>query len=347
MSAWRPEIDTVRAVAVAAVVLAHATAGGSDAFPPGTGLQALYHVFHHLSAFAVPVLVWVCAVVWTVRYREGRGKPMPFYGDMLRSLAAPAAAAWGIYLLADRAGTNIGFEALAPIAALLQLALVFPFAFILCKNRERAVRIFLAAAWAVQIGFWAYQAWSDPIPYRNAIAPTYVGLFATGLWVGLRYEAAVERLNRHAGRISAVCAVSAAVYVLSVWRAQPGAGTFLPLPPAATEAVFQLYGLFAGLELLRSAKNMTEQSAFWRRVTVPLGIGWLGIYLIHPVFLAFWESIVPETIHPAAHLARTAGGAIAAAAATLGVVFTYRGRLRPRLPFVPNDSGEVGRPAAG
>lgn len=347
MNVRRPELDMVRAVAIAAAVLAHATANGPDAFPPGTGLQALYHVFHHLSTFATPVLVWACAVAWTVRYRERRGKPIPFYGDTLRSLAAPAVAAWGIYLLADRAGTNIGFDALAPIAALLQLALVFPFAFILFENRERAVRIFLAAAWAVQIGFWAYQAWGDPIPYRNAIAPTYAGLFATGLWVGLRYEAAVERLNRHAGRISAVCGVSAAGYVLSVWRAQPGAETFLPLPPAATEAVFQLYGLFAGLELLRSAKNMAEQSAFWRRVTAPLGGGWLGIYLMHPVFLAIWESVVPETAHPAAHLALTAGGAIAATAATLGIVITYRGRLRPRLPFVPNESGEVGRPAAG
>jgi len=321
------ELDLLRAAALVGVVLIHATAWsvGAGEAPLSSPLALLAD----LARSAVPLFVLASGFALRARYREVPA-PGRFLGRRWRRTLVPwlcwvpvfaVLGVWDGALPASGAGLGTwlayGGGHLYFLLLIAQLYLVF---LVLPKSRRRLAAV-AAAALALQLGLgWLHTygpAPAGPLGWPLGsisywLAPYYAGYFVLGalladFWPQVR------------ARTAAIALALAAGLVIWLWST-----TTIPAGDATHGAYAFLWpgrALFVGA---LGAAVLAWGSAVRSATVAWLGSRSLGVYLVHPLFLAL-AGPPALALGPAARAGALALGSLAFGA--LAVAVLTRSRL--------------------
>lgn len=350
-----PELDLLRAVALVAVALIHASAWVAPAeAPPNASLAA---AISSLARFCVPAFVFASGFALQ---RSSAGRAMDrgaFLGKRVRRILLPWAACVPLFLWVDSRAGPVGtlwqWLAFGPghlyfLLLTAQLSVVFVF----MPRDARRLRWFALAAVAVQLGLSAWRtyaalpasgwlAWAA-VYLTHEEAPFWIGTFALGALLGSAWDR-LAGLARWWPLWVALAFAAGAVVLLEGRLVPAGAlregnGAYA-WPSRLPQAVMWSLALLWAGRLSRHAASSPVVQALSRHS--------LGIYLLHPLALTV---LGPATVTlPAAMrvpllmaAALSAGWALTAALGRLGLAGLP---LRVSGFSIPNVAGGARRSA--
>ncbi|WP_052487802.1 acyltransferase [Gordoniibacillus kamchatkensis] len=348
------ELDVVRGVAILAVVLVHGTAEGSAAGSAGPdGVQAAGLLINKLCAFAVPAFIFVSGLVLFYGAPAGwnRESLRRYYGRRMKTALVPYLAWSAIFYVANQwlahgaemkpdpvyfgkvlltggASYHLYF-----LVIIMQFYAVFPLAAAAVRRYDPGGKLLLAAGLTLQLAFYAFGRYVQPVPFSYLWAFDYASLFAFGGWFGLRYGARAASAERRAGWwAAAACCFGlgyAGLHIGAAYGAAPGSGWY--------ELAYAGFGLAAAAALVAWARRLQGRL----RPLAALGRASFGVYLVHPLLLSLWRAIVPVEPRGAGYALINAIGIAAVLAASYALTLGYT-RMRAAEPAM-RQTRDIGR----
>lgn len=309
------ELFVMRAFAIIAVVLIHATSKPVAELDSASASFFLYKILNTLSTFAVPSFIFMSGFVLVYNYMDKpftRQSVMQFYKKRLLYIVIPYLffsvfyfvlvhifiydqrdwIALGRTFLADFFIQGRTFYHLYFMYVIVQFYLIFPFVWRLFQKpwfSRHAIWIGVL----VQLVFIYGNGYFDLFPKKSIIFVTYFSYFLTGGYLSVLYgewRKAKRRLHRPIFIWIAWIAV-AIWYAFVHYAGQTG---LYRTPVELYEIAFILYGSLSSVILL-IVSSFVYQTANKHMVNglVHLGALSFAVYFIHPFFQLFYRKIQP------------------------------------------------------
>ncbi|GAA3402867.1 acyltransferase [Paenibacillus hodogayensis] len=300
------ELDIVRGVAIAAVLLIHGTSTPRVELPLGSRSHTLYFAINNLSYFPVQLFVLLSGLVlfysyydkWTVRSAPS------FYFKRLQFILIPYLLWSCFYYLFDQwlnpavkvqfsfsdfvsllpwaeAGYHLYFMTL-----IMQFYALFPLLVTLAKLWRPLGRYLGWFGVAVQIAVYLYGQYAEqPIPHGDRLFVSYFALFCIGGSIGMNYERLIGWLNRNIWWVTGATASAGFVFLLLSLQAQYG----MRLKAYEFELLFNGYPILMALSLIWIGRHLLASAPRLSAVLSSLGAASFGIYFIHPALLGYYS----------------------------------------------------------
>ncbi|MGN7382381.1 Intercellular adhesion protein C [Chlamydia abortus] len=300
------ELELLRAFAIGAVVIIHATAGATVEAALGSRSQLLYLLVNRLSLFAVPIFILLSGIVLFYRYSKhwSLSEAISFYRKRLQFIVIPYLL-WSLFysyfnpwfyktvplsaltpdLLLDQLLWGTSSYHLYFMVIIIQFYAVFP---ILMTLIHRFPSLGKALPWiglVLQAGAYAYRYYGGGLEHGASLAVTYAFVFAVGGWIGLNYDRFRQWLDSYSWVATAAAVAVGGAYTLLHVVSRYGIKFGWE-----TEAVlFHLYGVAAAAGLLVLCRHLSNYKGISRFLT-SIGAVSFGIYFVHPVLLSVYRA---------------------------------------------------------
>jgi len=301
------EIDVVRAVAILAVILIHATSEGTYIPTFGSSTQKLFFSVNMFGSFAVPVFIFISGLVLFYGYFD-RWKPIDsfkFYGKRLISVVYPYLVFSLFYFLyfpllftgkmslsvssfLDQLPWGDAGYHLYYMIIIFQFYLLFPLLITLAKSARLVERGLALIGLAVQVGFYVI-TYGQVVQHAPSLFITYFAVFLIGASVGIHYAAVSAWARRNWLWLVALAVLVGAVYVGMFWAARYEkahiAGYWFRI-------AYNAFAVSSGIALIGFGKWLIERAPRLSKPVLRLGQVSFGMYLLHPAVLSTFKELV-------------------------------------------------------
>jgi len=294
------ELEKMRGLAILAVVIIHVTAQATIQFPVGSPLFLAYNTLNSAVQFAVPMFLFISSVVLSYKLREGMEPLLDFYRRRLRSALLPYIL-WSLgysllrcwqngqlvqfFRLDQRLQelwTGTAYYHLYFLLIIIQLYLLLP---LLVKLMGRfSLGQTILSALILQGAFYyvnkaiIYQFY----PHPGNLLGSYLPVVLLGCWLGLNYPGLKERMEDRIKGLYLLNLILALLFVLVNIRVRSGVQGGLLV-------YYTIYHAFVVVTAFTAWRFFSRVSA--GQFFLALGRHSFAIYLIHPLFLAFWHTL--------------------------------------------------------
>jgi peptidoglycan/LPS O-acetylase OafA/YrhL len=331
------ELDGVRGVAIAAVVVIHGTADAAQAGQRAAdAMQLLMLVVNKLCAFAVPAFIFVSGLVlfyglpaeWN---RETLGR---YCRRRAQTVLVPYLIWVSVYYVVNQWFAHGREMKLDPVyfgkllltggasyhlyflVIIMQFYAVFPLLSALVRRYDRGGWLLLASGLLLQLGFYAFGRLVHAVPFSYLWGVNYAAFFALGGWFGIRYESRAAAAQRR-GQGWAAAALSLGLAYAGLHAA---ALRGISLNDGWYELCYDGLGLTAAAALVGLARRLQGRLA-WLDA---LGRASFGVYLTHPLVLSLWRLAVSPEPYGWSPAIANAAGIVVAAGVSWGMAAAYR-----------------------
>ncbi|MFE5318804.1 acyltransferase [Paenibacillus sp. NPDC056579] len=306
------ELDIVRAFAILAVMIIHNSSEATVELPGGSTAQLIYLSINKLSNFAVPVFIFLSGMVLFYRYYDDwSGKQaFTFYLKRVKQVLFPYLI-WSFFYylynqwVFDPKGLHVNWAEFADLLPwadasyhlyfmiiIVQFYLLFPLMLWLSRVSSLFRKYLFLIGIAVQLGFYSYSHWVEPIANTPSLCVTYFSLFALGGSLGMNYEAFTAWINKHIGWVLPVSILLGCsfmgLFVLEQTQKRVFDNTWY-------EIIFNLYPMMAGMSFIWIGRLLLKFPPAVSKVLLSLGAVSYGVYLMHPAILTYWRTrFIPE-----------------------------------------------------
>jgi len=312
------ELDIVRAVAIAAVLLIHGTSSSRMDLPLGSRSSTFYFAINNLSIFAVPVFIFLSGLVlfysysdtWTVRRTPG------FYRKRLQFILIPYLI-WSVFYyiynqwldptvkihfslsqFADLLPWGLAAYHLYFMVIIMQMYALFPLLISLVKLWRPLGRYLWLFGILVQAGYFVYRQFEDtPLQYGDRLFITYFAVFCIGGSIGMHYERFVGWLNRNIWWMTAAAASVGLVYLLITLQAFRG----MRVEAWEYELMFNLYPTLVAMALIWIGRHCVENAPRLTAVLSSFGAASFGIYFTHVALMSYYGTLVSVPVGQAGY----------------------------------------------
>ncbi|MCD1261000.1 acyltransferase [Paenibacillus athensensis] len=301
------EINIVRAIAILAVIMIHATSEGTYVPVAGSSTQRMFFSLNMFGSFAVPVFIFVSGLVLFYRYDAGwRARDtVEFYKKRIISVVYPYVLFSLFYdLFYQYLNTRtlsfslVGFLKLLPLGdagyhlyfmiIIMQFYVLFPLLLSAFKAWPLLARAMPAVAVLVQLVYHVATS-GIVVPHSATLFITYFAIFVLGGYVGIHYPAASVWARRYWGVLLAGALIAGAAFVGLYWLVyygkQPVAGGWFRL-------AYNAFALLAAVALIGCGKRLLESGGWPVKALLRLGQVSFGLYLVHPAVLSAIKAVV-------------------------------------------------------
>lgn len=324
-----PEIDILRTIAILAVIMIHATGFMLSKLDKGSATYLPYSFLQNLSAFAVPVFLFVSGFVLFYSYLD---KPITsrmlgtFYRKRILTAVVPYAAFSVIYyvvrhqkdpnlltlgtlrhfgylLLTGQAYTHLYY-----MIVIIQFYLLFPLLLVAMKKIGSPLAVLLGSA-AVQ---WAYYFVNREVIVKLTSIPevfhqtgdfftSYLAYFMFGAYLAAHGDKFMAFVKFEKPFRSGLRRAIPWIFIAAVWLATGiyyayinymGAAHKIWATSQTFQSVWFVYNLASGVVLFRLAVWLYHRlRSGWRQAIVLIGQCSFGIYLVHPLVLIYYRKL--------------------------------------------------------
>ena len=299
------ELDIVRGVAIAAVLLIHGTANATVELSPNSRSQTFYETVNQLSYFPVQLFILLSGLVLFYRYTERwTFKTLAdFYRKRLQYIVVPYLIwSFGYYLfykwldpnipvtvsIREFAGLLLWGEAgyhLYFMTLIIQFYILFP----LLQSLAVWLKPFGKYLWLFGVAFQAVfsvylYVTQSAVPHGDRLFVTYFALFCIGGSIGLNYERFSAWLNRNIWWVTAAAASVGFIGVL--FRASAKFG-MLSIP-FTYQIHFHLYPVLIFASMAWIGKHLLNTRPRLAAALSSFGAAAFGIYFSHPMLQSLW-----------------------------------------------------------
>lgn len=294
------ELEKLRGIAILAVVLIHATAPATVHYPIGTLKYLFYNAINSVVQFSVPLFLFISSVILSYKLKNKPEPVLNFYWKRLKGAVIPYVL-WSFsyallkswlngniteFLWLIKRGTELwtgtAFYHLYFFLIIIQLYLVLP---VLVKLLHRlSLMSTLTIAVLLQGVFYflnkavIYQWY----PHPGNLLGSYIPVVILGCWLGINYRKVTED-NQGPALVSLVAnLLIAALFIIVNTRVRSGQQINI-------WSYYTIYHSFVTLTAWNTLKFMSFKVL--EDFLFSLGQHSFAIYLIHPLFLAFWERV--------------------------------------------------------
>lgn len=301
------ELDIVRAFAIMAVLMIHATSETTVEIPIGSRSQIIYLIVNKLSNFAVPVFILLSGLVLFYRYGGAWNwrEALSFYRKRIQYIIVPYLIWSFFYYVFNQWTPNFNwhdihiewpvfFKALKWadtsyhlyfIVLILQFYLVFPIIMTIVERWRWFGRNLIWIGIAVQVGFYVYHHWFHPVQHPATILGTYAGIFAIGGWIGLHYERFQKAADRHLWWVLGLALLIGYSFALLFVLHQ----SHIDFGSVIMELLFNGYAIAMSLSLLWISAKLLRGLPRLAALLSSMGFAAFGIYFTHPALLSLWR----------------------------------------------------------
>jgi probable poly-beta-1,6-N-acetyl-D-glucosamine export protein len=305
------ELDFVRAFAIMAVVLIHATSDATILPAAGSITQKFFYSINTLGAFAVPVFIILSGIVLFYRYYDNwrTYDSITFYKKRIVSVLFPYLVfSVFFYLFYQYISTKtITFNPLS-FAKLLafgdasyhlyymiiifQFYLLFPVIISLSKKSRLFERYLVLIGILIQGGFYVYFHWFYSIPKRATLSVTYFALFLIGAFIGIHYHTISKWIERNSKWLIPLAILSGLLYVGMFWSVRYYGAS---IENTWFMLVYNAYALLMAVALIGAGKLVMKLSPKISKPIMRLGKVSFGVYLLHPAVLSAYKVMFPPS----------------------------------------------------
>jgi probable poly-beta-1,6-N-acetyl-D-glucosamine export protein len=341
------EIDVIRAIAILAVVMIHATSGGTYVPTIGSLTQKLFFSINMFGSFAVPVFIFISGLVLFYGYfdRWKAADSFKFYGKRLLSVAYPYLVfsvfyyLYFAYIFTGKMSFGVhAFLGLLPwgdagyhlyfMIIIAQFYLLFPILITLAKSSRLLGRGLALFGLIVQVGFYIV-TYHINVPHAPSLFITYFAVFLIGASVGVHYAAVSAWARRFWHLLVALAVLIGASYVGLYW----GMNYYKAhIADYWFHIAYNAFAIAAGIALIGFGKWLVERAPKLAKPLLRLGQMSFGIYLLHPAVLALFNYVIPAPGNILGFSLHIAAGFIVTVAVTWLIVEAYykiKQTLRP------------------
>ncbi|WP_191560052.1 acyltransferase [Metabacillus idriensis] len=313
------QLNIVRAVAMIAVVLIHATAPAFGRLEPQSDLYWFYMFLNRFSRFSVPLFIFVSGLVLFYNYyvRENTFESWKkFYKKRLSYILIPYlmwSAFYLIYMMVIDTKSPVSINELRIdllfglskyhlyyIAVLIQFYFVFPF--ILKAVQKVAILRGLLFILGFIIQFYLIDLNQQMMIFQHqgSIVFSYIGYFLFGAWFGIYYEKIMDYRDKLVTIVSGVLTLILGIaHAQTYYLSHIGQET---VPVWMFNFIFAGFSVASGVFLLKiSLKSIHLPNKFTDFLNV-LGHYSFGIYLIHPFVLDVFDKMLNNYANVNIHL---------------------------------------------
>ncbi|WP_058303289.1 acyltransferase [Gorillibacterium timonense] len=318
---YRMEIEFMRAFAIVAVILIHATGLVFSQLPAEVSSYPVYFFLNIFSSFAVPVFIFISGFSFYYTYQDtemtGAAAKL-FYKKRLTAIAWPYSIFAVLYFVilcrdytfpktlitfAYQFLTGRTYTPLYFIFVIVQFYLIFPLLIRLLKTKAFSRYLWVtglllkAGYFLINKFYIAHLSFLPNLFHRTgSIFVSYIAYFCIGGYVALHYErilAAGKRLSRK----FVLFALWLAAGSILVWLYYVGQVRHHWLDSAVYESVQVLFSLLSAFELLLLSRLVLNRTELMAKLLTSLGVCSLGIYYVHPLVLLLYRKIpLPESM---------------------------------------------------
>lgn len=296
------ELDIVRAIAIFAVVLIHATSSATVEPAEGSLSQILFYCLNLSGSFAVPAFIVLSGVVLFYSY-DGKWSgrtALAFYRKRAVSLVIPYLI-WAFFYYSYNQYLNTHkfvmewsvFWRMLRWAEwsyhsyfmliILQMYVLFPLLMTLVARTAWFRRWMIVVGMAIQAGFYVYRHWFGNVEQADRIAPTYIGYFLIGGAIGLAYPSVKAWVDKRAWLTAGVMITGGggymALFLFDRYKHMSAENTWF-------EVARFVYVIGACLFLMQAGRFLLRKLPRLSVALTSIGICSFGIYLIHPALLS-------------------------------------------------------------
>ncbi|MDF2815549.1 MAG: acyltransferase [Paenibacillus sp.] len=320
------ELDLVRAVAIAAVLIIHGTASATVDIPATSRSQLLYDIVNKLSNFAVPLFLILSGLVLFYSYMDTwKVKNIwTFYRKRLQYILIPyliwsffyyvfypaITPGWGIEIkwldFLDKLRWAETSYHLYFMIIIMQFYALFPLVITLAKYWKLFRNYLWVFGILIQGAAFAYNLYVEPIAHRDAHFLTYIALFFIGGSLGLHYAKIMEWLNRNIWWVPAATVATGFLFFLLLFAARQG----INYGAYSYEVLFNLYPVGIALSSIWIGRRLLTSAPRTSRILSSMGAASFGIYFIHPALLQYWAITIQAGPLSAAYHGEVFGGLI-------------------------------------
>lgn len=308
------ELDIVRALAILAVVLIHATSGPRETLQEGSISQAFFFVANVAGAFAVPLFILLSGVVLFYSY-DGRWSgrtALQFFKKRAIGLLIPylvwAFFYYGYNQYISTNGLIVDWAVLWRMLRwaewsyhsyfmliIMQMYVLFPLFMTLVHKLPQFRKWLIPLGIAVQGGFYVYKHWFATLSYTDRAAPTYIAYFLIGGAIGLYYGRVKAWMESRWGWVAAGWLVCGTAYVGLLVLNQ-----YMSITPNHVwfELAWFCYVIASALFFMQAGRWLLGGPQRLYGALASMGACSFGIYLLHPAILTAYSIKVqaPSTI---------------------------------------------------
>lgn len=299
------EIDIVRALAILAVVMIHATSEATYIPAAGSLTQRLFFSINSFGAFAVPVFIFISGLVLFYSYfdRWKAADSFKFYGKRAISVAYPYLVFslfyyLFFYVLMMRYPFGVRtFLNLLPwgdasyhlyyLIIIAQFYLLFPLLITLAKSSRWFERGLALLGLVVQTCFHIVTS-GTVVPHGASLFITYLAVFLIGASIGIHYATVSAWARRYWAGLVALAVLIGIIYIGMFWSVNYYkahiAGYWF-------RVAYYAFAIAAGIALIGFGKWLMESAPRLAKPVIVLGKMSFGIYLLHPAILSTFKYI--------------------------------------------------------
>lgn len=341
-----PEIHIVRAAAIVAVLIVHATSQTVMDLGKTTTLYPFYNFMNIFFKFGTPTFIFLSSFVLFYNYvdrRETRGLIRRFYRRRLKYVVLPyvffsvvyfAVSAWMypvdeswleqvnaffVQLATGKAHAHLYF-----VFVSIQFYMLFPFLLYAVWRKPRLLKHALWAGVLLQWAFVLANHYFWQVENKGSIALSYVSFYFAGAWMGVYFREFIHWMNRGWKYLIAVVWFAfGSLHVHAYHQLRVAEAAF---DTKWFEFVWHIHALSSALLLFhlgfrlydklsvdQPAEAATSWFHRWSKPFIRIGMLSFGIYLIHPLILMLYRPFIITSSAALYHIMVACGGVIALA----------------------------------